>query len=108
MDSLKYHSDPLCSTLLRPAGGPPLKRPYDRFRGDFPTGWAACSRLLPLRTSHAVRLRRHLTPKIFGENLFMLTRVSRGSEGKSSPEKKQWEKESEEKKFSDKIREMSP
>jgi hypothetical protein len=32
MDSLKYHSDPPCHTLPRPAGGSPLKRPYSRFR----------------------------------------------------------------------------
>jgi hypothetical protein len=27
MDSLKFHPGPPCPTLLRPAGGPPLKRP---------------------------------------------------------------------------------
>jgi hypothetical protein len=38
---------PPCSTFLRPAGGPPLKRPYSPFRGGPPTGRSACSRLLP-------------------------------------------------------------
>jgi hypothetical protein len=33
MDSLKYHQGPPCPTLLRPAGGPPLKQPYGHFRG---------------------------------------------------------------------------
>jgi hypothetical protein len=28
MDSLKFHPGPLCPTLLRPVGRPPLKRPY--------------------------------------------------------------------------------
>jgi hypothetical protein len=37
-------------------GGPPLKRPYACFRGDLPAGWAACGRLLPPWTTHAVRL----------------------------------------------------
>jgi hypothetical protein len=31
MDSLKCHPGPPCLTLLRPAGGPPLKRPYRHF-----------------------------------------------------------------------------
>jgi hypothetical protein len=33
MDSLKFHPGPLCSTLLRLAGGPYPKRPYGRFWG---------------------------------------------------------------------------
>jgi hypothetical protein len=41
MDSLKFHLGLLCPTLLHPAGGPPLKRPYSRFGG---------SRVLPLWT----------------------------------------------------------
>jgi hypothetical protein len=28
MDSLRFHLGLPCSTFLRPAGGPPLKRPY--------------------------------------------------------------------------------
>jgi hypothetical protein len=47
MDFLKFHPGPPCPTLLRPAGGPPLKQP---------AGQAACGRLLPLWTPHAVRL----------------------------------------------------
>jgi hypothetical protein len=42
--------------LLRPAGGPTLKQPYDHFRGGLPTGRATCSRLLPLWTPHVLRL----------------------------------------------------
>jgi hypothetical protein len=57
MDSRKYHSAPPCPTLLRPAGGPLLKRPEGCFRGGPPKGWAACGRLLPLWTPHAIRLR---------------------------------------------------
>jgi hypothetical protein len=41
MDSLDFHPCPPCLTLLRPAGGPPLKQPYNRFRGAdvfFPFG----------------------------------------------------------------------
>jgi hypothetical protein len=33
MDSLKLHLGLPCPTLLRPAGGPPLKWPYGYFRG---------------------------------------------------------------------------
>jgi hypothetical protein len=33
------------------AGGPPLKRPYGKFRGGLPAGWAACGCLLPLWTA---------------------------------------------------------
>ena len=36
-----------CPTLLRPAGRPPLKQPYGRFRSGLPTGLVACSHLLP-------------------------------------------------------------
>jgi hypothetical protein len=39
----------------RPAGGPPLKRFYGCFRGRPPTKQAACNRLLPFWTPHAVR-----------------------------------------------------
>jgi hypothetical protein len=30
-NSLKFHPDPPCLTLLRPVGGPPLKRPVSVF-----------------------------------------------------------------------------
>jgi hypothetical protein len=56
MDSLKFHPGPLYLTFLSPAGGPPLKRPYSRFRGGSPARQAACGHLLPLWTPHAVRL----------------------------------------------------
>jgi hypothetical protein len=56
MDSLKFHPGPTCLTLLRPAGEPPLKRPYRCFRGGLPTKRKACGRLLPPWTTHAVRL----------------------------------------------------
>jgi hypothetical protein len=55
MDSLKFHPGPPCPTHLRPAGGPPLKRPYIRFRGGPPALRVVCSRLLPFWTPHAVR-----------------------------------------------------
>jgi hypothetical protein len=45
MDSLKFHLDPPCPTLLQPAGEPPLKGPYSCFRGIPHTGRAACSHL---------------------------------------------------------------
>jgi hypothetical protein len=50
MDSLKYHSDPPCSTLLPPPGRQPLKREA------CPAGRVACGLLLPFWTPHAVRL----------------------------------------------------
>jgi hypothetical protein len=53
----KVSPGPPCLTLLRPAGGPPPKRPYGHFRGSPPAGRAACSRLLPPWKPHAVRLR---------------------------------------------------
>jgi hypothetical protein len=48
LDSLKFHLGPPCLTLLCPAGEPPLKRPYIRFRGGSPAGRAAFGRLYPL------------------------------------------------------------
>jgi hypothetical protein len=56
MDSLKFHSDLPCPTLLRPAGRQPLKRLYSHFRGGLPTGWEACSHLLPIWTPAALYL----------------------------------------------------
>jgi hypothetical protein len=55
-DALKYHPGLPCPTLLQPAGGPPLKRPYGCFRDGPPTGQVACGCVLPLWTPHAVRL----------------------------------------------------
>jgi hypothetical protein len=52
---LKVSSGP-CSTLLRPAGRPPLTWPYGCFRGGPPAEWSACSRFQPFWTPHAVRL----------------------------------------------------
>jgi hypothetical protein len=56
MDSLKFHPGPLCPTLLRLAGGSPLKRPYGRFRSGPPAGRAASGCLLHFWTPHAIRL----------------------------------------------------
>jgi hypothetical protein len=56
MDSIKYNSGSSRPTLLRPAGGPPLKWPYNRFRGGLPACWVACGRLLPSWTPHALHL----------------------------------------------------
>jgi hypothetical protein len=41
---------------LRPAGRPSLKRRYGHFRGGLPTGRAACGRVLPFWTPHAICL----------------------------------------------------
>jgi hypothetical protein len=73
MDSLKFHSVPPCPTLLRPLGGPPLKRLYGCFRGDPPAGRVACSHLLPFRTPHAVRLclLEIFAPQIFARQPLM-------------------------------------
>jgi hypothetical protein len=56
MDSLRFHLGSPCPTLLRPAGGPPMKRPHGCFRGDPPIRWAACGHLLPLWIPLAIRL----------------------------------------------------
>jgi hypothetical protein len=56
MDSLKFHLGLPRPTLLRPADGPPLKRPYGHFRGCSPTGHTACGRLPPLWIPHVLRL----------------------------------------------------
>jgi hypothetical protein len=56
MESLKFYLGPLCPTILRPVGGPPLQRLYGHFRGDPPTGRVACGRLLLPWTPHAERL----------------------------------------------------
>jgi hypothetical protein len=58
MDSLKFHLGPPCPTCLRPVGRPLLKRPYGRFRGGPPVGWAAGGRVLPLWTSHHSQVAR--------------------------------------------------
>jgi hypothetical protein len=42
MDSLKFRP-----TLLCPAGGPPLKRPYGCLSGGLPAEWVACGHLYP-------------------------------------------------------------
>jgi hypothetical protein len=58
MDSLQFHLGLPCPSFLRPVVGPPLKLPYIHFR-DGPPAWrAACGRILPLWTPHAVRLYR--------------------------------------------------
>jgi hypothetical protein len=56
MNSLKNRWGLACLTLLRPAGGPPLKRPYSRFGGDPHARSVACSRLLSPWTPHAALL----------------------------------------------------
>jgi hypothetical protein len=56
MNFLKFHLGPPCPTVLRPAGGPPLKQHFGHFRGGPPTGQAACGRPLPLWTPHIVHL----------------------------------------------------
>jgi hypothetical protein len=56
MDSLKFHPDAPCPTLLSPVGQSPLKRLYSHFRSGPPTGRASYGRLLPLWTPHAVHL----------------------------------------------------
>jgi hypothetical protein len=55
-DCLKFYLGLPCLTLLRPLGGPPLKRPYGCYRGGPLTGWATYGRILPFWTCHAVRL----------------------------------------------------
>jgi hypothetical protein len=63
----KVPPGPPILTLQRPAGRPPLKRPYWHLRGGSPTGQASCGRLLPHRTHHAIRLwtssNCHVTPR---------------------------------------------
>jgi hypothetical protein len=54
-DSLKFHPGPPCPTLLRPAGGPPPKRPYGHLGVCPPAGRAACGCLLSPWTPLTVR-----------------------------------------------------
>jgi hypothetical protein len=56
IDSLKFHLGLPCPSLLRPVGGPPLKRPCSSFWGGPPAERAACGRLLLFWTPHVVRL----------------------------------------------------
>jgi hypothetical protein len=51
-----FNPGPSCPTLLRPAGGPTLKRAYGHFSGDLLVGQAAGGRLLLFWTPHAVHL----------------------------------------------------
>jgi hypothetical protein len=41
MDVSKFHLGPLCPSLLRPAGEPPLKRLYGHFRRGLSAGQTA-------------------------------------------------------------------
>jgi hypothetical protein len=72
MHSLKFHQGPPCPTLLCPKRVGPT------------TGWAACSRLLPAWTPHAIRLwwgervwSRVATRTINQKKLFYQTRPSK-------------------------------
>jgi hypothetical protein len=56
MVSLQYRYGLPCLTLLRPVGGPSLKRPYGRFRGSRPARQVAWGHLLPFSTTHAIHL----------------------------------------------------
>jgi hypothetical protein len=56
IDSLKFHLGLQYPTPLYFVGGPRLKPPYRHFRRGPPAKWAACSRILPLWTPHAIRL----------------------------------------------------
>jgi hypothetical protein len=47
VDYLKFHSGPPCPTFLRPAGGPPVKRPHGRFRGGPLQGGQLAAVLYP-------------------------------------------------------------
>jgi hypothetical protein len=47
MDSLKFHPGSPCPTFLRLVGGPPLKRPHSRFRGNLPAGWRPAAVFYP-------------------------------------------------------------
>jgi hypothetical protein len=69
MDSLKFHLGLPCPTLVRPAGWPPLKRPYRHFKGGPPTGWTACDCLPPPWTPHAVRLWTFRTVRPHGSSV---------------------------------------
>jgi hypothetical protein len=55
MDSLKYPPGPPCPALLCPAGRPPLKWHYRRFRAGSPTGRAPYDRLQLHWTPRTVR-----------------------------------------------------
>ena len=70
IDSLRFCPVRLCLTLLRPLGGPPLKRLYNRFRSG-PAIWrAACGRLLPPR---------HPTPYASGSHRRLRASASRAA-----------------------------
>jgi hypothetical protein len=69
MDSLEFHPGLSCTTLLHPVGGLPLIRHYSLFRGDPPADQAACGRLLPFWTPHAVRLCVLITLPILAGNV---------------------------------------
>jgi hypothetical protein len=51
MDYLKFHLGLACPIHLSPAGGPPLKRPYSRFRGGPPAEVAGTQGRLPAAIS---------------------------------------------------------
>jgi hypothetical protein len=63
-DSLKFHAGSPCSTLTRPAGWPPPKRPYSCLGGGRNAGRSACGRLLPPWIPHAVRACRDTRPRL--------------------------------------------
>jgi hypothetical protein len=78
MNSLKFHPSLPYPTLLHPAGGPPLKRPYDSFKGGPPLGQTACGRLQPFLDTPR---RTPMPPSLRRENLEL-------RQGKIRPEEK--------------------
>jgi hypothetical protein len=76
MDFLKYHSGPPYLTFLHRAIGPPLERPYSRFRSGLTAGWAAFALFLSSWTPHAVRL-----CYLFGPSINLQARTGRGIHG---------------------------
>jgi hypothetical protein len=84
-DSLKLNLGPPCLTLLHPAGGSPLKRPYNHFRGGPPAGPAAFGHLLTFghpKTYADVLESRNLVP-------YYCSASVRGTVGGRLPSRKQ-------------------
>jgi hypothetical protein len=72
MNSLKFHPGPPCPTLLRPAGGPLLKRPFGRFRGRPLAGRAAFGHLQPPSATHSYAFVRSLRVHVLMNFIILL------------------------------------
>jgi hypothetical protein len=77
IDSLKFHPNLLCPTLLRPAGVPSPNRPYGCFWDGLPVERLACGCLLPPWIPH---VKWHIVFDVFSSEYCHFENVTSKSE----------------------------